>query len=86
MTFSSRPMSIMFTDHPSVFLPAYVLAALNYEQQHTIELHLRTCQLCQSEVQSLRQWLLHTDDDAPRPAVRERLLARIIDPPSEYRD
>jgi hypothetical protein len=79
-------MSIMFTDHPSVFLPAYVLAALNYQQHHAIELHLRTCHLCQSEVLSLRQWLLHADDDAPRPAVRERLFARIADTPSEYRD
>ena len=79
-------MSIMFTDHPSVFLPAYVLAALNYQQHHAIELHLRTCHLCQSEVLSLRQWLLHADDDAPQPAVRERLFARIADTPSEYRD
>jgi hypothetical protein len=77
-------MSIMYTDHPSVFLPAYVLAALDYEQQHAVELHLRTCHLCQIEVQSLRQWLLHTDNNTPRPAVRARLFERINRSPSEY--
>ena len=70
-------MSTMFTDHPSAYLPAYVLTALEPDQHTLVEAHLRWCALCRSEVLTLRQWLLRSDGESPRPEVRMRLLARI---------
>ena len=79
-------MSTMYTDHPSVLLPAFVLSALEYDHYQAVELHLRYCQLCQLEVHSLRQWLLSDSESVPRPKVRSRLLARVAEHPPEYRD
>ncbi|MFM2309846.1 MAG: hypothetical protein RLY87_1968 [Chloroflexota bacterium] len=70
-------MSTMFTDHPSVYLPAYVLSALEPDQHKHVEEHLRWCALCRSEVLTLRQWLLRTDGEAPRAEVRIRLMSQI---------
>jgi hypothetical protein len=70
-------MSIMVIDHPSAYLPGYILGALAADKHRVVEQHLQNCVVCRNEAYALREWLLRSEGEAPRASVRTRLMSRV---------
>lgn len=72
----------MKTDHPFIDdIPAYAIGALDQGETIALELHLKTCELCQAELASYQvirdNLLLAVPSQQPSAALRQRLLARL---------
>ena len=64
----------MTTSHPTEQLLEYVLATLPHDEMSGIDAHIRTCEVCQQNIQLLRRELFESSATQPRSHVKAQLL------------